>query len=171
MTEQQISLFKKYKAIRNEIDSKYNELSSEHHDYMNCKKGCSSCCMNFSVLPIEYDFITNHIQDFDNKRIQITENEDSCAFLDNQNCLIYEHRPIICRTHGLPLLFMDEEGVNWQLSFCELNFEDFDLDEFSEENTYPQDVYNSKLYMLNKEYIEVIGKYDSIQLVDMKTGK
>ena len=68
---------------------------------------------------------------------------------------MYESRPIICRTHGLPLLFMNDE--QWELSACELNFTEFDDEEFKEENTFPQDTFNSKLFMINKRFVESSG--------------
>lgn len=42
-----------------------------------------------------------------------------CTFLDEaRNCRVYAHRPLICRTQGMPLLYQDREG----LVVCELNF-------------------------------------------------
>jgi hypothetical protein len=64
------------------------------------------------------------------------ETDEDCVFLKDHGCAIYENRPIICRTHGLPLLYMNDES--WELSTCELNFTNFNDDDFSDENTYPQ---------------------------------
>ncbi len=42
-----------------------------------------------------------------------------CPALDSEgSCLIYEHRPIVCRTFGLPL----QEGATYLGQECELNF-------------------------------------------------
>ena len=41
--------------------------------------------------------------------VEIGETE-RCGLLDNHQCSIYNSRPIICRTHGMPLLNTDENG-------------------------------------------------------------
>jgi Fe-S-cluster containining protein len=98
--------------------------------------------------------------------------DDDCIFLNNHKCTIYEARPIICRTHGLPLLFVGEQG-NWELSACELNFTTFNLERFNEENTFPQDKFNSKLFMLNKAFIKEFKdvEYGEFDLIPLKTLK
>jgi hypothetical protein len=46
---------------------------------------------------------------------------------------------------------MNENG-EWELSACELNFAEYE-EEFHSGNTFPQDTFNSKLFMLNSEFI------------------
>jgi len=44
-----------------------------------------------------------------------------CPNLDDQGlCMIYEHRPLVCRTFGLPL----RDGSRYIGDICELNFEE-----------------------------------------------
>lgn len=44
-----------------------------------------------------------------------------CPNLDDAGlCMMYEHRPLVCRTFGLPL----REGTKYIGDICELNFED-----------------------------------------------
>jgi hypothetical protein len=45
---------------------------------------------------------------------------------------------------------MGEEG--WELSHCELNFTD-NTPEFDGNNTIPHDRYNSRLFMINREFV------------------
>jgi len=65
---------------------------------------------------------------------------------------------------------MNEEGDQWELSHCELNFTLVDEDYFDEENTYPQDTINSKLFMMNKAYIssQPSCKYEEFDLIPLK---
>jgi Fe-S-cluster containining protein len=44
---------------------------------------------------------------------------DACPLLENGRCLLYSARPVICRTHGFPLLFAGREGV---IDYCPKNF-------------------------------------------------
>ncbi len=66
---------------------------------------------------------------------------------------------------------MNDAG-EWELSACELNFTNFE-EKFHSENTFPQDRFNSKLFMLNKEFIALeefshFGEFDLITLRKLK---
>lgn len=162
--------FKKYVSLRNEIEEHSKKLSDEHSKHMLCKKGCDMCCIDYSIFPIEFHFILN---DFKENKMNFKSlnklEENVCVFLKNHACTMYEQRPIICRTHGLPLLFMNDSS-EWELSACELNFTKFDFGEFTLDNTLPQDKYNSKLFMLNKEFIANFQdkKYCEMDLIPIK---
>lgn len=165
--------FKEYLDYRNEIDTLSKSLSGKHAKHMECKAGCDMCCMDYSVFPIEFHFILNELKK-EKTQPQLNESakDEDCIFLNNHKCAIYQSRPIICRTHGLPLIYMNEGG-EWELSACELNFTEFDMEEFSEENTFPQDKFNSKLFMLNKEFIRNFSevKYSEFDLIPIKKLK
>ena len=166
-------VFAKYFKLRKDIDALCEELSMVHRDHLTCKNGCDFCCMAISVFPVEFYAIREELSDKIN-HLQLPELKDpeDCRFLNKHSCSIYQSRPIICRTHGLPLLYMNNDGTEWELSHCELNFTDYDPDDFSHENTYPQDTLNSKLFMVNKEFVATFAnvKYsesDRIPLSDL----
>ncbi|TAJ11183.1 YkgJ family cysteine cluster protein [Marinilabiliaceae bacterium JC017] len=162
----------KYRILREEIDTEVEKLWKEHHTNMQCQKGCDQCCLNFSVFPVEFDAIKEqvHEQYSETFALPTTETTDKCAFLKDHRCTIYEARPIICRTHGLPLLYMDAEGDNWELSHCELNFSKVDETYFHTENTFQQDTFNSELFLLNKAYIKQLegNSYGEFDLIPLK---
>jgi len=176
MNEKALQEINKYIELRTDISELSDKLSALHKKEMACKKGCSSCCMNFQVLPVEYFSILNQLKENPPQQLKELDVEaEDCSFLTEDVCQMYEARPIICRTHGLPLLFMNEEGDAWELSACPMNFTDFE--DFHAENTFPQDTYNSKLFLINKEFIqnykeEQFGEFDLISLnrllVDLK---
>jgi hypothetical protein len=76
----------------------------------------------------------------------------------------------MCRTHGFPLVYVNEDGEP-ELSACHLNFTDFDYNDFTLENTFPQDKYNSKLFLLNKAFIAEFKekKYHEMDLIPLKS--
>lgn len=147
---------KTYYALRDEIDTYVNYLNDEHSNHMVCKKGCDLCCLDFDVFPVEFEAIKKQIEkeypEVLNQEMQ-EQNKGACAYLKNHACTIYTARPIICRTHGFPLVNMNKAGDQWELSFCHLNFTDVDDEYFDDENIFEQDTYNSKLYLINKEYL------------------
>lgn len=162
--------FEKYRQLCNKIDAICNQLHQVHREHTQCQKGCSSCCMNFCLLPVEFHSILEQLKNESFELNRSTEN-DQCIFLVNNACIIYEHRPIICRSHGLPILFMDDEGENWNLSFCPLNFSEVSDEYFSFENSYQQDALNSELFQINKAFIEAYKdkNYGDMQMLEMSS--
>lgn len=159
-----------YYKLRDKADQLTAQLSKQHRQHMACKKGCDLCCMDFSIFPIEFFSIRAALSKKDLSTLPSEANdENSCVFLQNHACTIYSERPIICRTHGLPLLYMNDDS-QWELSACELNFTNFDMEKFTSENTFPQDQFNSELFMLNKAFIATLSEknYTEFDLIPTK---
>ncbi len=108
----------------------FNKVSQKYSTSMECKKGCSQCCMtDISVFDIEADRIREYVKtvalDNEKKRQlkslwEVKTEEGACHFLVDKQCTIYEARPVICRTQGLPLFLSTENS----LDFCPLNFKE-----------------------------------------------
>ncbi|ASB49104.1 YkgJ family cysteine cluster protein [Alkalitalea saponilacus] len=167
------SIKKKYLDLRRELDEEIASLEKLHQNHMMCKKGCSLCCLSFKVLPVEYEVIRSEQTHLNKDKAD--HGDDVCPLLVDNSCSIYPYRPFICRTHGLPLLYMIDE--EWVLSHCELNFSDVDEDYFSETRFHEQDRWNSRLYMLNQEFLNSqdelpLPEIDLIPLADLlKTNR
>lgn len=162
--------FTAYKTLRNNIDELSDKLEKQHKKHMKCKAGCDLCCMDYNIFPIEFYSIVKAVKERDEQpNLSTVTDESNCIFLNNHKCEIYADRPIICRTHGLPLLYMNEDN-GWELSACELNFTEFDMEEFSDKNTFPQDKFNSKLFLLNKEFLaeNKLTNYSEFDLIPIK---
>ncbi|MFO0737844.1 MAG: YkgJ family cysteine cluster protein [Labilithrix sp.] len=75
---------------------------------LHCRPGCADCCVDgLTVFAIEAAEIVAH-------HPSVLEEEPhppgGCAFLDGaKRCRIYEHRPYVCRTQGLPLRWLEED--------------------------------------------------------------
>jgi Fe-S-cluster containining protein len=160
----------KYREVRNAIDKQVSALEKKHGKHMICRKGCDMCCMDYSIFPVEFYSV---LADLKTRNFAMAKNEPatagSCVFLVNHTCTIYAERPVICRTHGLPLLFANDDG-EFELSVCELNFTKFDFDDFNMDNTFHQDKYNSMLFMVNREFIKasVYKKWGELDLIPLK---
>lgn len=161
-----------YKALRDEIDARCGDLWKQHNSNMKCASGCSSCCQAFKILPIEHEYIQEKIKDLD---FEINENikKGECKYLVDNKCSIYDHRPIICRTHGFPLVRLNEELEEYEVSFCHLNFKGVSLEKFNSNNVFFEDTFNSKLFKLNKEYLDSQKEsmYDQGQLLELNSTK
>lgn len=143
--------FEQYINLRDSLDNRISELYATHSDYVQCKHKCSSCCINFGILAVEKYYILHAIE---NSSKYTTQHEDeTCAFLWNNSCSIYAHRPFICRTQGLPIVYLQEDTGVYELSVCELNFKNIDMSYFTEENCLFMDFFNSELYKINQLFI------------------
>jgi len=172
MENSDIGSFLAYYNLRDEIDALCESLEKEHSKHLNCKKGCDLCCMAISVFPVEFYAIKAEADLKSIAELPVPHNDEDCRYLIDHSCMIYSSRPVICRTHGLPLLYMSLEGDDYELSCCELNFTEFDFEDFTEENTYPMDRINSQLYRINKKFVSDFegGKYsetDRIPLAEL----
>lgn len=144
-----------YYSLRAEIDLLSQKLTDEHQKHLTCREGCDQCCLNLNIFPVEYEAILAGLTPAGIPSISIiTGEDDPCTFLKDHSCSIYHSRPIICRTHGLPLLFTNDEGTDMELALCELNFTDAIELEFTVDNTYPEDSFVSRLYLINREFIK-----------------
>ncbi len=144
----------KYLQLSNECDAMSQRLCRLHKGYIECRKGCCDCCVNLTVFPVEFYAILGGLQKEGIKPDFDTCSE--CGYLKGGLCEIYKHRPLICRTHGLPIVFFDdnEETPRNCLSFCERNFSDIDEDYvFDQFTTLNIDSINERLFSINLEFI------------------
>lgn len=156
--------YEAYYELIEYVDKKIKKLEKIHSDNLVCKKKCSSCCLDTSVLPIEFFSILNMLKQ---KNIVPEEENGNCIFLKKDLCTIYEMRPLICRTHGLPLAYgEDEDPLKRNISFCELNFTK-EVPEFGPDNVLDMDEINIELVRLNENFIKTNDK-DLPERMDMK---
>lgn len=70
-------------------------------------------------------FILNHRPEAEWTELMPDEDETPCVLLDDDGrCLVYSHRPMTCRLHGLPLV--DSGGEIMHDEWCTENFTDCD---------------------------------------------
>ncbi len=146
------------------VDEKIAAIEKKHSKNISCGKGCSSCCLDTSVLPIEFFSIVYALKE---KNILPDLTGESCSMLKNKLCQIYELRPLICRTHGLPLAYGEEDEPNLKnITFCEMNFKE-KIPAFSASNTLDMDDINIELVRLNENFIRSFGK-ELPERIDLK---
>jgi len=114
-------------ALHARIDREAEQLTARHADRMQCRRGCSACCLDeLTVTGIEAERIRRHHAEW----LEQAEPHPAgaCAFLDAEGaCRVYADRPAVCRTQGLPLrvLFENEEDeIVERRDICPLNLDD-----------------------------------------------
>ena len=145
-----------YYRLRDEVDSKVAVLEKVHQAWMACRKGCCSCCLELTVWPVEYYAISEQMKAANWPKPQLNADKE-CGYLDEAGgCQMYPFRPIICRTHGLPLVYWHEETdpPGYGVMFCEQNFHKAGEIDFSPETTLNMDAVNERLARINIAFLQ-----------------
>jgi Fe-S-cluster containining protein len=119
-------------ANYNNLVAKVNELcrriESDCSDQLTCHAGCCDCCRHLTLSWVEAVALSTAVS-----RLPFLEAEEirrkaatapldgPCPLLSDNICALYACRPIICRTHGLPIL--TSLNGKQSIDFCPLNFQ------------------------------------------------
>jgi len=112
---------KSYLALVEKVDAFFERVARRYAQKIKCGPGCSDCCRRIiSLYPFEIDRMMAAAAGLEPaelrgvvRRAQEAQQDPqaACPLLSNDRCLIYEARPIICRTHGLPMLVPGEDSL------------------------------------------------------------
>lgn len=148
------ALKNEYQNLIAAVDRLAAQLGSRLHQHIRCGPGCSSCCRRFSVVPIEAALIGERLNR-EPPAPNVKRSGDRCGFLIDDLCSIYVNRPLICRSQGLPIGYVDEMNEQIDVSVCPLNFsKDY---QFVHEDLLFLDPSNRLLAELNIRYCTAAG--------------
>jgi uncharacterized protein len=136
--------------LHQEIDTRAAELAETHRDRLVCRQGCFGCCVDdITVFEVEGEKIRNGAAEL----LATAEPHPPgrCAFLGAEGeCRIYDLRPYVCRTQGLPLRWIDEEAEAEYRDICTLNDETgTPLEELPAEECWTIGEYEERLARMN----------------------
>lgn len=125
-------------ALHALVDTAAGALFVRHAERTVCRRGCSACCVdNLTVFEVEAERIRRAYPKLKRKTAHAP---GACALLDDDGaCRVYDARPYVCRTQGLPLAMFEEdkEGeIQEHRSICELNLEGEPLNELDLEECW-----------------------------------
>ena len=127
-----------YRALVAKVDGFFDRVFARYSDRMKCAEGCSECCgVQLTLSPVEARELAGFLETLPApERARLAARADSlrdaagpCPALDDDGrCAVYAARPLICRSHGVPmrtpralsLPVLDERDG---LAVCHLNFE------------------------------------------------
>jgi Fe-S-cluster containining protein len=163
-----------YAGLLDEASRETARLFHYHRSSVTCTRGCSACCENISVLPIEWYALLRWLRR--NRRYIVSslrprrEGENRCPFLHRMDgsCCLYPARPLICRLHGLPIRYPVEEydlvgqpvlcsPREWTFSWCDHNFPGIEPGQaeavFAPGEYIDMEYWKGELTRLNREFL------------------
>jgi uncharacterized protein len=149
-----------YHRLLNKVDQLCEGITTLLGDALTCHAGCSSCCIAISIFPVEAAALIEaagklppYLYQQLKQQLSSTHAEDCCPLLVDDCCLLYQARPIICRTHGLPILITEEAGR--RLDVCPLNCKG--MERIPGEALIDLERLNSLLVSVNVLYLREFG--------------
>jgi len=155
-------MLKKYTDYLELLNKRLDSYFNDQKEYIKCKAGCSLCCRSsyypYSQLEYEYfregilnNFSEEQKKEVYEKALKIFKDRKSflktnsnvfdfyydCPFLVNDGCGNYQHRGLLCRSHGLIYKDLDKPKHNaphcMKLGYNYSNVYDEQTKQFSEE--------------------------------------
>lgn len=119
----------RYRELTARIDGFFARVAARHGDQMRCGAGCDACCrQRLTVTGVEAAAIEAWAAERgDDERAALAAAAraapgDRCSALDaGGRCRIYAARPLVCRSHGVPVRMTPARGLP-VIESCALNF-------------------------------------------------
>lgn len=160
-TESMDSL-QRLQELAEEVDREFARIRSRYDDAMQCRSGCSACCRaRLSITRVEEAFLRRGLGLLQVETRQelaaaaSDEKREVCPALDEQGrCRVYESRPLICRSYGVPLRHRREVPlVNPPvIDVCDLNFVQTDLNVLPAEDVMDQTSIDAKVAEIDADH-------------------
>jgi len=139
-------------ALHARVDDAAAQLSAIHRERMVCRRGCMGCCVDeLTVFDLEAERIRRAASEL--LASGTPHPPGRCAFLDGEGaCRVYEARPYVCRTQGLPLRWIDEDAAAEYRDICELNDEGAPIETLGESACWTIGPFESELASLARSW-------------------
>jgi hypothetical protein len=99
-----------YRDVASKVDDFFARVQTRHGSEMQCDSGCADCCVvRLTITGVEATEIRDVVTGWTAaKRAElaatVVASTQACAALDPAGrCLIYDARPLVCRSHGVPV--------------------------------------------------------------------
>jgi hypothetical protein len=160
-------LLANYRLLVARVDELCRRITDNWGEELACRPGCDSCCRHLRLFPVEAAALGEALRALplpERVRLQTQavgcDENDPCPLLRDGRCELYADRPIICRTHGLPLLLAGDSGL--QIDFCPQNFHG--VEELPTDAVIDLEKVNTALTTINRLFVQQQGGDDAARL-------
>jgi len=116
-----------YRQLVAKTDAFCRSVEERFAEQLACRAGCASCCRHLTLFPVEAAALVAGLRRLPAAELaglreiaRQSTPDGPCPLLQAGLCRLYPVRPLICRSHGLPLLVREAGGV--RVDRCPLNF-------------------------------------------------
>ncbi len=163
MTNDKTNSMRNYQELVKRVDLLCDTIGERLKGHLACRKGCDACCLHLSLFAVEAAAVAEAIKSLPaSKRLTLRQraknavHDGPCPLLEDHVCLIYQARPMICRTHGLPILSRNDGDA--EVDFCPENCRE--LTALSGDMIIDLDRLNTALATINGLYLRESGAED-----------
>jgi len=167
--------YEQYQRLVARVDAFGQAIAQRYPAQITCHAGCDGCCyQHLTVFPVEAHHLAQavaalppeaqqrllaRLQQVDPWRL--VDAATPCVLLEHGRCGLYNHRPLICRIHGLPISStMIEPSDGAQRACCPLNFTAVPLPDIVPQAVYNLDLVNQTLAAINHLFVQETGLAD-----------
>src|SRR5687767_9515719 len=126
------SMLDRYRELTAKVDAFFARVEARHGADLACAVGCSDCChARLTITGIEAAAVTEAVVAMPDgeravlgalARRPVDPTDPRCAALDDDGrCRVYAARPLVCRSHGVPIRTV-APGHLPVVTACEKNF-------------------------------------------------
>lgn len=146
-----------YQELCRFCNSTWSKVQKHYPKELQCRKGCCDCCELESVSALEASIIWDYLnrQSFTLEEPSSIADKDQCPLLSNGLCAIYPVRPLICRSHGLPIRSINL--TDNAIDCCPLNFPEGALQNIDPAFMLDVDMITDNLMRLNMAFCMLLG--------------
>lgn len=152
-----------YTQLLGKVEALFHAVVSRHPVRFSCAKGCYGCCQpGLTVFSVEMAYINSWIEKNKDVALKIKDTSQMlmdpsfCRLLDkNGDCSIYEARPMICRSHGMPISWAEngaDQSSAEERDVCPLNFQGVDLNSLDRSDVLSLDKLNVLLSLIDRQF-------------------
>ncbi len=142
-------------ALTARVEAHARRVELSHAEHFACRRGCSNCCQTErTVTDVEFAALVAAFErQSQATRSALAERTSTtpCPLLLDDACALYDSRPLICRTHGLPLVMEGQPDV------CPLNFTEYSILSLPDRDLLSVDTLTAILVAVNALYCEETG--------------
>jgi hypothetical protein len=154
----------RYHELTARIDAFFARVEKRHAADLTCATGCDLCChQRLTVTAVEAAGIREWASALTpDQRAGIAAAARSpdlsrCAALDDSGrCRIYAARPLVCRSHGVPVRMKDARSLP-VITSCALNFRDRGPAAADADCILDQELVSTMLGLVDREHVAASG--------------
>jgi hypothetical protein len=150
-------LLRNYVGLQNRIDAFWAQVDRVCPGELVCQEGCDACCRHLSLFWVEGAALGAALAQLPAAQVarirQQARQADpagACPLLHQGSCLLYQARPVICRSHGLPVLLAGTQGER-RIDHCPENFRG--VDRLPSGAVLDLEVLNATLATINRLFV------------------